>query len=144
MNPATGSVSLDIKPPVPPARGITLPFSFSYNSGQLASLADYLGTVQWHWQSGDVGTSTGWQNTGMPYATWQLWQVKYLEYGSAYFSCFFASGFTFVDSSGVSHNLNLGVQVSDPNYPNSCGATTVSAGGDGQAQGVFGANAETQ
>ena len=99
VSPATGSVNLEIKLPVPSSRGITIPFSFSYNSGQLSSLADNGGTLDWRWRTADSG-GAGWENKRFPYANWQLWQIKIQIHSNQNFICNFASGFTFTDSAG--------------------------------------------
>ena len=47
VNPANGSVSLRIQVPMPKARGITLPFSFAYDSNGVNHLIAVTGRASW-------------------------------------------------------------------------------------------------
>src|SRR5271155_1533763 len=48
VNPANGSVSIRIQTPTPPGRGISLPFSFAYDSNGAAHVtSNFTGGIQW-------------------------------------------------------------------------------------------------
>jgi hypothetical protein len=48
INPANGSLSVRIAVPTPKGRGITLPFSFAYDTNGIVSLSAPSATPQWY------------------------------------------------------------------------------------------------
>jgi RHS repeat-associated protein len=135
VNPATGSVSIRVAVPVPPGRGMTIPFSFGYDSNAAfhktapAGFWDnsgFLGKGGWSYVLPQLSQSTHtiqWTpaNGGLP--------------GPA--NCTFYNDYILEDAGGVTHDLNLA--VFQPNNSASCEypgsqPSNVTSGGDGYVQ----------
>jgi hypothetical protein len=72
VNPADGSVNLEFKLPTPKDRGISLPFSLTYNSGALFHVFSYQPDFT-TWWSNSAPFSGGW-STSLPLLTlWNSW-----------------------------------------------------------------------
>jgi len=101
VSPANGSVSVRIQTSPPKARGITLPFSFSYDSNGVNHLypANSAGPI-----SDETVISQGGWSYGLPLLQMTSWSTE--TPGGV--SCSFSSGYTFQDPSGGRHNLGLG------------------------------------
>src|ERR1700733_136997 len=130
VNPANGSVSLRIQVPTPKGRGITMPFSFSYDSNSVHHLipAYYPNYGQALWTS-NIGylSQGGWQYS-VPIASAAYWGVTAGTYPNFY-TCNTYSAYTFSDASSSQHALNLGTQYSTFG---SCPQSPVASGGDPQ------------
>jgi RHS repeat-associated protein len=120
VNPANGSLSVRIGVPVPPGRGLTLPFSFNYDSN---------GTVH---QYGSVNGQGQWaQGGGYLYSGGWTYSVPLLNFNSqtekvnGVSGCTVKSGYVFTDAAGTRHALGLGFMS-----PVTCGQTTNSMGDD--------------
>ncbi len=120
VNPANGSASIRIPVIMPPSRGITLPFSFAYDSnGANWLLLDNTlttGTGQWGTIS-TVASQGGWSNT-VPIASAKSQNWTTLPDGAPKpVNCYSLINFQFQDASGNRHNLNLSNYsfVSNPN-----------------------------
>lgn len=126
---------------MPEGRGITLPFAITYSSGGIHRL-DSNGTLGIRWTdetfsgSGPYGQG-GWAYAHTPSLEYSNWTTKSGSL-STEVDCTFYSNFTFTDSSGSVHNLNLGWVVSagngvpgGPVVGGVCG-TTAPSGGDTQ------------
>src|SRR5690242_9521719 len=78
VNPANGSLSIRIPVTMPPGRGVTLPFSFSYDSNGVnyLTMASRTGTLA-HWlTTSSVVSQAGWGNTAPVYSLVELnWQA---------------------------------------------------------------------
>jgi RHS repeat-associated protein len=100
VNPANGSVSLRIQANPARARGITLPFSFNYDSNGVNHI---VGGFQPYPESNLSGVSQGGWSYGLPL----LQSVTWSSTTPQGVTCSFTSGYTFQDSSGGRHNLGL-------------------------------------
>lgn len=115
VDPASGNLSLKIDLPVPKGRGLTLPFSITYNSGEV-----FLFGSPWT-GCGGLGTTgtngcsepmplgrvvNGWSDT-FPYATNN--QILATQPGYSTPNCPATSSYVFFDPSGASHMLGLSV-----------------------------------
>jgi RHS repeat-associated protein len=139
VNPATGSVSVRIQVPVPPGKGVTIPFSFGYDSNQGRHLAF----------GGNWGTDLEYLSRGgWTYLVPRLTAVHNVyvvppqppsDNGSV---CHYFTNYVFTDLAGGSHGLPLSIveplndvdcfsqnQYSDTNYL---------LGGDAQVQAISG------
>ena len=137
VNPESGSVSIRIPVIMPPGRGITLPFSFAYDSNGVS----YLGTspvgssiLRWITISPTSTTSysqAGWSDTvpmiGDQYITWKtstMLQVKGspkkpIPLAGSSTTCAATIGFVYQDAQGNRHNLGLS-NYSDPGGTGPC------------------------
>ena len=130
VDPANGSVSLRLQVPVPPARGLTMPFSFAYDSngvhfpvGTTPGQADY-GTVAVYGSAPAIG---GWS-----YSTPMLTYDSLLYKVTNQLTCTYTAtaGYVFQDSSGGRHSLRL--SHADAPSPSSCSPyySEADSGGD--------------
>jgi RHS repeat-associated protein len=103
VNPANGSVSLRIKVPTAKARGITLPFSFNYDSNGVNHIVSGFQPTP---QSDLTNISQGGWSYGLPLLQGMIWTTETAG-GSGPVTCTFNSGYTFQDPSGGRHNLGL-------------------------------------
>lgn len=106
VNPANGSLSIRIGVPVPPGRGLTLPFSFAYDSNGEYYLTspNYNGIV---WDTAKTLISQG----GWSYSAPTLSLQKTTFYGvddiGNQVTCYALVNFVMQDASGNRHNLGL-------------------------------------
>ncbi len=105
VSPANGSLSVRIQVPVPKSRGITIPFSFDYDSAgvnHLFVLASGLGV----WYSGSGYLNSGGWTYGIPLLTSVPLQYQYGESktGSPLY-CVGQHDFVFANSVGERHAL---------------------------------------
>src|SRR5437588_444445 len=98
VNPANGSVSLRIELPTAKARGFTLPFSLSYDSGSVNHLVPGSGAGYGNvWWSPNFGTlSQGGWSYSVPSAASIQWQASEAN-SSVGYTCLVWSDFTFRD-----------------------------------------------
>ena len=139
VNPANGSFSVRIPAIMPPSRGITLPFSFMYDSTLYYLSGSFTGYAQWS-KIGSNGftsyssvASSGW-SFGEPVvsATVARW-VEIDPILGTRINCVYAFGYVFQDATGARHNLNVTNFYNDPRsdcYSDVSG--TAPAGFDGQ------------
>ncbi len=105
VNPATGSVSLSIQLPVPKGRGLTLPYSITYDSSSVREVGvdstdPYLPLKLLGYSiPAAFGGGSGWGDT-FPYLTRQFENI-----GN---NCTQSHGYMFRDRSGTAHTLSLG------------------------------------
>jgi YD repeat-containing protein len=135
VNPANGSVSLRIQAPVPKGRGMTIPFSFNYDSNGINHLVAGLygtnsccGILPWdEWlSSNDYLSQSGW-SYGVPLA------------GASFFHLTCPSGlsesdtsnYVFQDPSGGRHSLSLA------SNDDQCGNPIYATGGDSRYYGLL-------
>ncbi len=117
VNPANGSLSLRISVPVPPSRGLSLPFSFDYDSGGVASVqfsvnGNGTGVVGWYPPSppgNDPFYSTGWSFSIPQVSTnYQQFQCTYSGGGPpSYFNANVWNDYLFTDPHGSRHTLGV-------------------------------------
>ena len=147
VNPANGGLNIHIDMPVAKSRGLTVPFSITYDSNNVHHLNPGVynswGTVGWYANSSLLGQG-GW-TFALPYARVTSWteNVAVLTgYGSngpiyTVYDCGNVSNYVMQDLSGVTHALPIGARsgVGDPN--NYCGAYSTSPGSDGKVEGFL-------
>jgi len=149
VNPANGSLSLRIEVPVAKGRGLTIPFSFGYDSNAARHLKPGFypnyGTAYWVSNTGYTGQG-GWIYT-VPQLNLTNWTssisvltgvnngvpIYSLEY------CNYAAAYTFRDGSGGVHSLGLATRwYPDTNgAPQYCRYNSVATGGDPQVGAAF-------
>jgi len=131
VNPANGSVSVRIQTPVAKGRGITLPFSFAYDSNGVEHVNPGVGAVGWL-SNTSVYAQGGWSYS-LPTISSSLWQTYSVGPQLQTITCYFVSYYVFQDPSGGRHNLGMGsagwTQGAAPPYL--CG-NPVTSGGDQQ------------
>lgn len=114
VSPADGSVNISIDVPLPPGRGLTLPFSLSYNSGSVYTYQDSgQGNVDLIPDQGLSGRShEGWEYS-VPLLTYTNTQMQYdpSVYTAAnltgFANCYWTTNYMFADPSGARHPLGL-------------------------------------
>src|SRR6185312_3488603 len=131
VNPANGSVSLRIEVPMPKGRGITLPFSFGYDSNSVHHLLPgyypSYGTVNWVSNTGYLAQG-GW-SYALPGAGNFEANVTEGNY-PVFFNCSVYTNYMFRDASGGLHALALLTAISNGSNP--CIEEPVASGGDPQ------------
>lgn len=112
VDPVNGGVSLRIAIPQPPARGLNLPFAFTYdsNSSGLQPKPSVPNVLVWGYQQ-NVFAAGPWSNT-LPQLTAQL-QAYYDQPSRT--ACFSTTGYVFSDPSGGRHALGLSAILSNQN-----------------------------
>jgi RHS repeat-associated protein len=127
VNPANGSLSLRIAVPMPPGRGVTIPFAFAYDSNGVNHLVpDISGNAFF------AGNTNYLSQGGWSYSV-PMFGNSIVNQSSSSGTCSYATDYTFQDPLGGRHSLYLSVGSS--NYMAGllvqCGLN-VSAGGDVQ------------
>src|ERR1700728_947538 len=104
VNPANGSVSIRIQTPTPPGRGISLPFSFAYDSNGAQHLAS-TGTGLSEWWDNYAYLSQGGWSYSMP----MLSNVRVTASigGQPPKECFYWMDYVFQDATGGRHSLGV-------------------------------------
>lgn len=132
VNPANGSLSINIRMPVPAGRGISPPAVFRYNSGELSTI---IGTPTILWSTSTqnpFGAANGWGSpdslplTGSASA-WNF-TSPVTPNGYPAVECNEVSGFHFYDLNGSAHNLSMAAQVL-PAGAGNLGETTCNGSG---------------
>ncbi|WP_263359538.1 RHS repeat domain-containing protein [Acidicapsa ligni] len=107
VNPANGTLSIKIDLPTPKGRGLTLPLSITYNSGEMYNpISLQPGTSQDEFNTNR--SFGGWSDT-LPYATITYFAIPINEgpyYGNGPL-CPMTSSYNFYDPTGASHQLGL-------------------------------------
>ncbi len=101
VNPANGSVSIRLTVPTPSGRGLSLPFSFAYDSNGVNVVHTNPGSVSWTSESNNFLSGAGWSYS-MPLLSWTL--SDYM--GTAEHKCQFYSNYVFQDPNGGRHSWN--------------------------------------
>src|SRR5580658_8273964 len=115
VDPASGQVSLRLAFPVPPSRGVTVPFSVAYDSGALYYAGQTYGSpansasITLYNNSSPL-QQNGWSYT-VPNVTFNFTTRQVPNSGKQPnpFPCPQFSGYLFSDPSGGTHNLDMGV-----------------------------------
>jgi RHS repeat-associated protein len=148
VNPANGSVSIRIPVIVPPGRGITLPFSFAYDSGGVNFVSrrqQVISNLQWFTTGADNGNTNSLSQAGwspsIPMIGSQLimWTTK--DDSGHTIPCTADAGFVYQDAQGGRHNLGLTYYqdtggtsfctINTQDWPLGFNARTVTQGGEG-------------
>jgi hypothetical protein len=155
VDPASGSVNLSINFGAPKGRGITLPATYNYASSNVYSITqDAVTQVVQLEMSYLLGQNDFYFDGSFPVATWSesSYQPPPTIEGTGgteitHPACNYANSFTFKDSAGVSHNLNLNVTALAVNGPsgtqNICGQGATPSGTDGQVTAAFASTSNT-
>jgi RHS repeat-associated protein len=121
VNPADGSVNLNIKLPTPAGRGISVPFSLTYNSGGAYYLSSYQpGYIAAYFQT--APTYGGWGNS-LPFLSYGATYITYpysSEPGSNSGTCYFSTGYTFQGLLSGSHSLGISATSPPPSTYANC------------------------
>jgi RHS repeat-associated protein len=108
VDPASGGVSLRIHVPTPPGRGISLPFSISYDSNGAEHLSGIgNGLIEWMSNQSEIG-SGGWSYS-MPLLTYSNWSTSITTDGSA--TCSYSTNYLFTDLTGGRHTFDIGAMT---------------------------------
>jgi RHS repeat-associated protein len=138
VNPSNGAVSIRIGTPVPAARGLSIPFTFGYDSNAALHMSN--GT---NIDNSGILSKSGWSYI-LPALFFQEHEIEYTPQGGGGQSmCYFYNDFEFQDPSGTTHNLGLSVFQPNnttvctylPGYQSEYGPTVLS-GGDPWVQAV--------
>ncbi len=107
VDPSNGSLSVHISTPVPPGRGITIPFSFDYSSGAVQQAQGSNGAGAWAQPVtfGVALTSLGWSYRIPALSAVQTKAICYE--GSQQLTTYVWLSYIFTDPSGLRHNLGL-------------------------------------
>ena len=113
VDPANGSVSLRLQAPVPPGRGLTIPFALAYDSNGVefaTSRTDlpYVST----WGSVQTPWSTGGWSYSLPVLSYLSLVTPLPQY---HVVCQANTGFVFQDPSGGRHSLNIAHAITSDN-----------------------------
>ncbi len=134
VNPANGSVSLNISVPIPKGRGLTLPFSFDYSSDAVQVMQASNGAATWASDSGPVAGG-GWSYS-VPQLGYSLVQQPQSYKGKLEY-CTWHSNFVYSDPSGGGHPLDIATREGNSQYPSLCPAQNITPGGDAFVQAAF-------
>lgn len=117
VNPANGAVSLRIQVPIPPGRGVTMPFSFTYDSNgvhYIASGAGGYGT--WNYTATEAYLSSGGWSYSIPQLTYNLGNANV---GTV--SCPHRTAYVFQDNAGTRYAFPMAISLAGGK---GCTATT--------------------
>jgi YD repeat-containing protein len=146
VSPANGSVSVDIQLPTAAGRGISLPFSLLYSSGQANHFYSNApgGTAYFAPDWGGMFRG-GWSNS-LPLVTLQSWTLPWVPppQNNNVGYCYYSTGYMFYDSAGAGHALGLATTSPPPQTGDYCSAisslqgfTSYNFGGDSQVKAAF-------
>ena len=119
VNPGNGSLSIRISPTMPPGRGLTLPFSFAYDSTGVnyATRASNTGEFGvWGFPSTTIVAAGGWSESAPVVSASELTWTAHDDQGGNY-HCIGFVNYVYQDASGNRHNLNL-TNYTDANNQN--------------------------
>jgi len=128
VNPGNGSVSIRVPVILPPSRGITLPFSFAYDTNGVNYIGRNptagFGAAEWLTPSESIYYTNPWTQGGwsdsIPMASKTLlsWSTL-VDGGPTRITCKAVINYLFQDANGNRHNLNL-TNYSDPAGTGQC------------------------
>jgi hypothetical protein len=141
VNPATGSISIRISAMTPPGRGLTLPFSFAYDSNGVNYVgAGLSGSLGWQVPSSSLVSTGGWSESAPMITVNELTWTATTSEGRKE-GCYGFVNYVYQDVNGNRHNLNLtnykGNTQSDActydqsDWPSKFGGQIVTNGGEG-------------
>ena len=106
VNPANGSVSIRLSPTIPPGRGLTLPFSFAYDSNGINYVGPTTNGFVWQLPSSTIVSTGGWSESApVVSATEIVWTAT--DDNGKPVHCYGFVNYVFQDPKGNRHNLNL-------------------------------------
>ena len=108
VNPANGSLSIRITPTIPPGRGLTLPFSFAYDSSGMNYVVPYggAGALTWGLPSSTIVSTGGWSETVPVVSASELNWTATTDAGTRE-PCYAFVNYVYQDANGNRHNLNV-------------------------------------
>jgi len=142
VNPVNGSVSFRIPVSMPPGRGITLPFSFAYDSNGVNYMSPNFGTFgAWVSPMSSITSQAGWSESVPVEDNAEITWTGIPDGGGHNTPCFAFVNYVFQDASGNRHNLDLTTYNetgkggsatcnNGSNWPFGFGALTVTQGGE--------------
>lgn len=108
VNPATGSTSIRISAAIPPGRGLSLPFTFAYDSNGVNYVGlTPVGNLQWQSPSATIVSTGGWSESAPIVSASQIRWTAYPDGGGKGVPCFGYVNYVYQDPQGGRHNLNL-------------------------------------
>src|ERR1700728_2040538 len=110
VDPSNGSLSVHISTPVPPSRGITIPFSFDYSSGAVQQAQGSNGLGSWAPPIifGGVLDALGWSHRIPELSAVQTKFICYINGGGgSTLTTYGGVGCILTDQSGLRHTLGL-------------------------------------
>jgi RHS repeat-associated protein len=138
VNPADGSVSLQISLPTPSGRGLSLPFAYTYNSSApFLQPGNMPGWQEWGYDRFSNSLTSGAWSTTLPWLS--AVRIEFASTTLGQPNCYAATGYTFHDSSGGTHPLGLAAVLS-PSGTLSCSQvswTSQTTGGDDFVQATL-------
>jgi RHS repeat-associated protein len=152
VNYSNGSVSFKVSFPTATGRGLSLPYAWSYNSAAVNQVLAVDGnTPTWNSNGGNPWPQEdGWTFEGTPHASVQVFSLSppTAPPNVTIMPCYYQSGMTFTDASGVTHNLHTAAYAPESSYTGSgyistCGPQPFvqPPGGDGQVVATIQPNA---
>jgi YD repeat-containing protein len=119
VNPANGSLSINIRMPAPAGRGIDPPAVFRYNSGEISALTQVTGVAWATSPANPLGQANGWGSADSTALTgsasaWNFTSPPTPQ-GYSAVNCSYISAFHFYDLNGTAHNLAEGVEARGQN-----------------------------
>ena len=125
VNPATGSLSIRISATMPAGRGLTLPFTFAYDSNGVNYVGlNSPGILQWLAPSSSIVSTGGWSESAPIVSASQLKWTAYPDGGGKGVPCFGYVNYVYQDPQGNRHDLNLSI-YSDVTQSGLCTNDTV-------------------
>lgn len=150
VNPANGSLSLRISPTMPPGRGLTLPFSFAYDTGGMnyVNIGSNGSVGGWMTPTSTIVSMGGWSESAPVVNVTPISWTAINESGGRV-GCNGFVNFVYQDANGNRHNLNLSTfSGNNPNsactydgsaWPKGFSGQYVTQGGEGNYNPVEGA-----
>jgi RHS repeat-associated protein len=138
VNPVNGSVSIRLNATMPPGRGLTIPFSFAYDSNGVNYVANgSSGTLQWLTPSSSIVSTGGWSNS-VPVVTVSEPTWTAVDNNGHRVYCHAFVNYEYQDAHGNRHNLNLTTYAplngacayDDADWPTGFDAEVVTQGGE--------------
>jgi hypothetical protein len=118
VNPANGSVSFRIPVSMPPGRGITLPFSFAYDSNGVNYVSPNGGSIlSWVSPTSSIASQAGWSDSVPIVSAVELTWTGIPDGGGKGVACYAFVDYVYQDANGNRHTLN----VSNYNDPGGTG-----------------------
>ena len=139
VNPANGSISLRIQWCLHRRRGISIPFSFSYDSNSVHHLIPWSVYGQVIWTSNIGYLSQGGWNYSVPMASIGVSDQTAGTY-PIFYTCVVSTNYMFSDASGGAARVRMGTK--NPPSGENCPNPPVSTGGDLQVGASIGATVQ--
>lgn len=139
VNPATGALSITIGMPVPPARGLTLPFRIAYNS----STAHFLQARNMPnptlsaWMTDTSSLTSGGWSYAIPMFSATEHSTPSRNPATPNETCYYYTGWTLRDAQSQIHPLGLVSLLTPTEFTCNNTIYAVSLGGDGHYQGAL-------